>query len=949
MHRFAFLIALVLLASCSPPSFVAQRYKNFTAYYNTFYNAREAFESGVASLESNDVPINREQYLPVFVPPDRVTGGQDFNRTIQKSANVLRNHPESKWVDDALLLIGKSYFYQQNYVGAAQKFREIMALESELEGEARFWLARSLIQSGSYEAAEEHFRASLGDGAASYGTWTAMMQLARGELYARQARWQEAAIALERGLEGDPEERPAARAAFLLGQVRETIGIYTAAARAYEVVNEAYQPRYELSFAAQMSAIRVRGQHDEAEAALDRLRRMERDDKNFEKRAEMALLRGQLYKAMGQPDEARRIYSTLLYDDNARGGGAIRGRVHYAFGTLYQDAYDDFSAAAAHFDTAATSLDRSQPASAESMGAAPAAIRDSRSRADLFRNLADKSALVSRLDSLLRLGSMGEEEFQDVVATLRARRAEEEAQRRRRAERREAAQRFGGQPQVERNNTTQQQQQTTGTAGGDAGFLFHQNPVQAQEARRNFERRWGQRPLVPNWRRLEAIQSQGGGGQEADQVVAPDAAASGEPSPGMPTAVAVDVSAVPRDSASQAQMRARRALARYEFANALFLAAGRPDSAAVWYQRVISEDAEQPVAQRALYALAEVYQSRGDSAAARDTYQRVIDRYPRSSFAERARQQIAQPSAAVTASADSLAEAEAAYAQAYTAWEAGGDSTALRQFIAVADRHASTPVAAKALWAATTLFLQRDTARVRTADMPLPSVFGRVLGPADTTATLQASRSAGAGVAVPATHTLGEVLAYIVSTYPETPQARRAERLQAVLAEQAPDPSPTDSTSAPDSMYAADSAHVADSVRADTAVADTAVTVSTPDSTASDSVSNAVDAAGADSVSTDSVATRPSRTPADTMRTGEQWVIIVASHTDLDPAMRMQQENARHMQQGGVTLRVRTVGSGEATRYQVTAGPFSSEADASAALERFSDWLPSSAQVALQR
>ncbi len=922
MRGFLVLIALLLLASCSSPSFVAQRYQNFTAYYNTFYNAQEAFEQGTASLTSTQASIDRDRYLPVFVPPDQASGSKDFDLTIQKAADVLRNHPESKWVDDALLLIGKSYFYQQNYVGAAQKFREAIALETGLEGEARFWLARSLIQSGANEAAETHLRASLDERDTSFDTWTAMMRLARGELYARQGRWEDAAIALDRGLSGDPNDRAAARAAFLLGQVRETLGIYTAAARAYEVVNENYQPRYELSFAARISAIRVRGMHGEAEAALDRLRRMERDDKNVEKRGEMTLLRGQLYQAMGQSQQARRTYRELLYDSDSGAGRAVRGPVHHALGVLYQVAYDDFSRAAAHFDTAATALGRVPLPTDEALGTAPAAIRDSRSRADLFRNLADKAGLVTRLDSLLRLGDLSDEAFQEVVATLRTRRAEEESRRRRVAERREAAQRFGETIRTERaGGSQQQQQQAAAAAGSDVGFLSYRNPVQAQEARRNFERRWGSRPLVPNWRRLDAIRSQGGAEQDTAPADDPVAAAS-DPAvgPGASPAAAVDISAVPRDSTSQAQMRAQRAVARYEFGNALFLAAGRPDSAAAWYRRVIDEDAEQPVAQRALYALAEAYQSQGDTAAARAAYQQVIDRYPRSAFAQRARQQMGQSPEAETAPPDSLVQAEAEYAQAYTTWEAGGHDQALQQFVDVATQYGRTPIAAKALWAATTVSLQQRAGRPRTADMPLPSVFGRVLGASDSTASLPANRSVEDSVQAATGSTLRDVLQHIATQYPETPQARRAEQLQQALDARAPDPPATADSVRTDSI-AGDSSQVTGPMRIDSAATDSAAT----DSAATDTMM--ADAARGDASSS-------------------AWVIIVALHANEAEAIRMRQEHADRISQEEVAMRVRPVTVADTTRFQVTVGPFSSEAEATAARDRLGPWLPATARVA---
>lgn len=908
------LIGPLLLAGCNPSSFVVQRYNNFTAYYNTFYNAQEAFESGVASIESYDEPVDRGQYLPVFVPPDRVGGGQDFDRAIRKCADVLRDHPNSKWVDDALLLIGKSYFYKQNYVGAAQKFREAITIESSVEREARFWLARALIESGEYQSATEHLQSSLDDGVDD--TWAAMMQLALGALHVRQQQWQEAAVALAQGLQGTPDDRAAARAAFLLGQVRETMGAYNAAARAFEVVNEEYRPSYELAFAARVSAIRIRGLHDDADEALRRLHHLERDDKYFEKRAELTLLRGQLYQAMGRSEAARHIYRTLLYDDDPAGGAGtrgIQGQVHYALGTLYQKAYSDFSAAAAHFDTAATSLDRPAGLSSESMGYAPAAITDSRAQANLYQNLAARSALVSRLDSLLHLGTLSEPEFENAVAALRERRAQEEAQQRRAAARQEAAQRFSGEGARAQRDATQQQT-TTETDPGGAGFLFHRDPVRAQEVRRSFERRWGERPLVPNWRRSEAIRAQREAPEESTEVADPVASEMTAETAANPAARAagIDVSAVPRDSASQEAMRARRAVARYELANALFLAAGRPDSAAVWYQQVVDEDNEHPVAQRALYALAEVRQAQDDTAAARRIYQRIVERYPGSVFAQRAQEQLGQRTVGATAVADSVARAEAAYERAYATWEADGTNDALQQFIDVAVAYGETPVAAKALWAAVTVFLEREADRPRTLDMLLPSPFESVVERSDSPATLQVSRFVVPSLFSSAP-TLGMVLDHIASQYPDTPHAQRAEQLRATLAARA-------------STEAADSTRVdstdSDSAAADSVIADTAVS-DTPRADAEDTAA---------------------------AREAEQedvsgWFILIASRDQEAVAERLQQVYAPRIQFEGISVRVRPVEEDETTRYQITAGPFASEDAAVDVMEQLRNQLPGQARV----
>ncbi|MEF8941042.1 MAG: tetratricopeptide repeat protein, partial [Salinivenus sp.] len=615
----------LLLAGCGSSSFVGQQYNNFTAYYNKFYNARQAFEKGAKAVRETDRSVDRGRYLSVFSAPEQQTGQSAFESAIQKSADVLREHPDSKWVDDALLIIGKSYYYQQNYVGAAQKFREVLALEAAREKEARFWLARTLFTSGSISETAEVLRA--GEERAD-DPWTAQMQLVLGELLVRQEQWTEAESALERGLEGPLPERVAARGAFLLGQVRETLGHPAEARRAYRRVQE-HDPAYELGIAARLSEIELQGQHADAPEALDRLRDLRKDDKNLEKLGEIAIVEARVYRAMGRYDQARATLRRMLYRDRDRrsSSGTAQGRLHYDLATLYRDAYQDFSRAAAHFDTASTTLSgagraRSEGSEAQRLPSAPV---NPASQADRYRSLAERSREVARLDSLLRIGRMSDQEFQSFVQTLRKQRqAQREA---REANSGEAARRrrFGGQEEAAAQRR-QASASAAETRSSEAGFLFYKDPARVQQGRRQFEQTWGERPRVDNWRRRAAMQTAQASEESSSDAGAVPTGDSTRARQG-PEA-ALDLSGIPRDSASLAEMEAKRAQTRYELANALFLAAGRPDSAATWYRRILQEDGDQPVARRALYALGEAYRAQGDTTAAQQAYERLVQQYP---------------------------------------------------------------------------------------------------------------------------------------------------------------------------------------------------------------------------------------------------------------------------------------------------------------------------------
>ncbi|WP_456424824.1 type IX secretion system periplasmic lipoprotein PorW/SprE [Rhodocaloribacter sp.] len=718
-RRLCLLGLMLVLAGCGGNSFVGRRFDNFTAYYNTFYNARKAFDRGVKALRRDEEAVNRDLYLPIFSDPDRASKSKDFEDAIKKSADVLRKHPDSKWVDDALLLIGKSYFYQQNYVGAEQKFQEVIDLESELEDEARFWQARTLIASEAYDEAAAHLQVSL----AREGLdkkWASMLHLALGELYVKRANWEAAASELEQGLEHTPDKIVAARAQFLLGQVYETMGRYEDAVAAYKRVKK-YNPLYELSYAAHYSAVRVEGLHGDGEAALKMLRKMERDDKNYSYRAELAYLRGRIYQAMGLGEDARESYLDLLYNDDPMMNAAnVKGRIHYALGELYRDYFRDYVRAAAYFDTASVSIRPGGVSGRRSVGRtakldpnefAPEAILDGEEEKEQFASYARVYREIARMDSLLELGSLDPEAFDARILELRKQRALELEERRRLREARRIEQRFQQGASNQQNFNPQAQGLPEGKivpginaprSRGDAGFLYHRDPIRLQEARANFIDKWGDRPHVPNWRRLDAIRGR--------SEVAEEAEAETEQTPGVEGEAtelpAIDLSGIPRDSLSQARMRAQRAMARYELANVLFLAIGRPDSAAAWYRKVIEEDGDEPVAQRAFYALAEVQRALGDTESARRLYQQVLDAYPDSDFAERVREHLGLEKSAASPVPDSLGRAERAYDEAYEAWQEGRYDGALNDMVRIAGQYHTTPITPRALLAAGAIYTE---------------------------------------------------------------------------------------------------------------------------------------------------------------------------------------------------------------------------------------------------
>ena len=731
LRRGIYLLLLLMLAtSCKRTSFLGKRYDNFTAYYNKFYNAKKLYKDGVDAIErAAETEIDRNRYLPVFITPDRVSSQQNFNDAIIKGADILRENAGSKWVDDALILIGKSYFYLQNYVGAEQKFVEVIGLGGELEDEARFWLARTYLTSGALARAKEHLDQSLSREGLSSG-WEPRLRMVLGELYVKQESWSEAAVEFEQGLDRIKDSQLASRAQFLLAQVYETLGQYDSAIRSFERV-ERYKPEYSMIYAANVSVVRLQMDHGDTEAAFRLLRGMERDDKNFDNRAELGYFKGRLFRAMGEYDLSFDTYEELLYnEDPTLNVSRVRGHIHYGLGELIRDEYVDFPYAAAHFDTAQTSL-RSQSRTASGARQeqfAPEAITDSETQAEVLGSFATVFDEIVGYDSLLWLSDMDQESFDAFILDMRKQLGKEMAEQQRELARQEAENRFRNTANAGNNLPGGKviPNRETGQPSNEQGFLFHQDRGRVQEGKQNFLVLWGSRPLVPNWRRLEAIQNAtvDGSEQEESFIAGVDLSSVEISEDFLPE---VDYSDVPRDSASRVYMESERALVRYELGNVLFLSMERPDSAASWYRMVIDETGELPVSQRAYYALAEVQSALGDQDSAERLYREVLDRYPDSDFANQVRERLGLPPIEVQVS-DSLALAEAAYKEAYRMWEQQNYEQAVTDMVMLAANYPVPEMTPRALLATGTIYLEwAEREALDIYALPPPSVPDSVL------------------------------------------------------------------------------------------------------------------------------------------------------------------------------------------------------------------------------
>ena len=100
------------------------------AYFNTFYNAQEHYQMAEK--------IRMENFGNKL--PSKAI--QEYQSAIEKSEKVLREYGDSKYVQDALLLKGRSHFFKNEYDSAKEVFDQLRDSEEVFfQNETKYWLA----------------------------------------------------------------------------------------------------------------------------------------------------------------------------------------------------------------------------------------------------------------------------------------------------------------------------------------------------------------------------------------------------------------------------------------------------------------------------------------------------------------------------------------------------------------------------------------------------------------------------------------------------------------------------------------------------------------------------------------------------------------------------------------------------------------------------------------
>lgn len=609
---FNIALILFLFAGCTT---VKQGWQNFTAYYNTFYNAQQFYNAG---LERNlrQVPqINALQPIRVHLPPTSA-GHDEFDQAIERGSSILRNHEESKYVLPAIFLIGKSFYYRSEFFSALEKFQELQTLaEGTLEQEAILWQGRTYLEMLNYDEGIRFLEIERDFIEDWEPELHAEVDIILAQLYTAQRNWQEAAEYLNRSIINLSDRNKKARAYFLLGQVNERLGDDSQALYAYNQIS-ALRTTYDIEFNALRKEAEVSRRIGNYQRAEYLYRNMQRDDKFFEYRNELQYEIARTYQLRGMPDDAIENYELVLRDRRQNPTPVTMARTFYGIAEVYRDNLSSFSLAAAYFDSAATVR--------ADQALLPTGF-NARELAESFGQYANIKRQITEKDSLLRVANLPPDELEALIAELQKieeEKIEEEMSR----------------MQSERDRMIVAEQTEDIIEAAEAtthGFLNINNPAMLQDASLQFQGIWGDRALADNWRRRADVS-----GSRFDQIVIRDESDEAielepESSGGGLFATAVDLSDVPFEEEEQHAMKSDIEDLNYRLANVFFLSLDMPDSAKTYYLKVTDSAINEHLVTMAYYSIAEIELLNNNEEGAKLVLDRLYAMNPKSLYTRR--------------------------------------------------------------------------------------------------------------------------------------------------------------------------------------------------------------------------------------------------------------------------------------------------------------------------
>jgi len=298
------------------------------AYFNTFYNIKMYFNRASKATEANktNMPGSDEQ--------------SNYQKAVEKAILLLENYPDSKWADDALLVLGKSYYFLRDYPSSERRLNELISdyPKSDLLNEAKFWQARVKVSTSRFQEAESDLNTLVSQKISK--KQTGEVYFFQAKLYESRKDYKKAIEMFQNALNVDGKTW-GARAWFAIGNDYDSLGVFDQASSAFRQVLR-NNPDPDLAFDAQFRYARSEKELGRFDGAVRVLESLARDEKNKSKVPVLRLEVADCLDLKGDVNGAILTYEDII---EAYPNTEYSAEAYYWLGGLYEEQKKDYERA----------------------------------------------------------------------------------------------------------------------------------------------------------------------------------------------------------------------------------------------------------------------------------------------------------------------------------------------------------------------------------------------------------------------------------------------------------------------------------------------------------------------------------------------------------------------------------------------------------------------------
>jgi tetratricopeptide (TPR) repeat protein len=626
---------LVILTQCSVEknTSTTRFYHGLTSRFNIYFNGYESYKAGLARI-SNGYTDDYADILRVFEYSDpstvsmcssnmetaiqkasklislkSITARPDFKskRDLSESDKKLLEQKEfNEWVDDSYLLIGKARFHKHEFNEAASVFTYCITEANDplIRTEATIWLARINNEQGNYSESGRIVNSIMPE-PESPKSLKAMYYTTLADLYVKQKRYTEAIEPLSESLKYLSGKRPKYRLTYLLAQLHEQSGDASKAIALYKEVLK-MNPPYEVEFNARINIAGVFDINSGNPSQIrNELEKMLKDSKNKDYQDQIYYALGNLNMKEGKEKEAVELYmksTAPLFTNQNQKGRSYLALADYFF------AKPEYLKAGKYYDSTVYFLDQKHPD-----------YNALKEKSQNLNALVEQLVIIQTEDSLQKVALMKKPERDALIAGIinKIIKEENEGRTSQYADRYNMGQYYENERRF-RDNIAQE------------GKWYFYNQSALTFGRSEFRKRWGDRKLEDNWRRMNKARI-------SIQLVADNGdAATNEADSVSPVAdykkPEFYLKNLPLNDSLMAASNEKMAFAFLNAGKAYSERLKDVEGAAGAFEQMISRFPDNILVPEALYNLHKVYKPVNNQKA--ETYrQRLLERYPESEYA----------------------------------------------------------------------------------------------------------------------------------------------------------------------------------------------------------------------------------------------------------------------------------------------------------------------------